>query len=34
MNFPTIVLDQGTILYSGGGYISCLEKFIYIGQIK
>jgi hypothetical protein len=34
MDFPTIVLEEGTVLYSGGGYISCLEKFIYIGQNK
>ena len=34
MDFPKIVLEEGTVLYSGGGYISCLEKFVYVGQNK
>ena len=34
MEFPRIILEEGTVLYSGGGYISCLEKFVYVGQNK
>ena len=30
--YPNIVVPRGTILYSGGRYDKCLDKYTYIGQ--